>query len=209
MSKTIPKKITWIFITICFSTTCFSQNWDVDILKNIQHTRTSGMNSFMKGVSFSAYIMAPVVPLSILATGLVTSNCDASIAGLQIGAGILLSTATTIAIKSIVKRERPYDAYPDILHPIQRENSYSFPSNHTSVAFATATSLSLQFRKWYVTLPAFLWATTVAYSRMYLGVHYASDVFIGLLVGIGTAYLSYKIQQWIAPKVHIPVSIRF
>jgi undecaprenyl-diphosphatase len=167
------------------------------------------MNQAMEGISFSAYIMAPAVPISILSMGLATSNTDATIGGLQIGAGILLSTATTLAMKKLLQRPRPYDSYPDLLHPLAHESSYSFPSGHTSVAFATATSLSLQFQKWYITLPAFLWATAVGYSRMYLGVHYPSDVLIGIVVGMTTAYLSYKVQQWIKPQVQTPISIRF
>ena len=71
----------------------------------------------------------------------------------------------------------------------------SFPSGHTSLAFSTAASLSIQFNKWYVTLPAYLWAGSVAYSRMYLGVHYPTDVLGGAAVGIGSAYLAHWLNQ--------------
>ena len=74
------------------------------------------------------------------------------------------------------------------------------PSGHTSTAFATATSLSLAYPKWYVVAPSFIWAGTIGYSRMHLGVHYPSDVVVGALVGSGSAFLCYKANQWINKK---------
>ena len=69
------------------------------------------------------------------------------------------------------------------------------PSGHTSGAFNLATSLTLSYPKWYVAAPSYLWASGVAYSRMYIGVHYPSDVFIGALLGSGTAWLNYYINK--------------
>jgi len=63
------------------------------------------------------------------------------------------------------------------------------------MAFATATSLSLEYPKWYVIVPAYTWAGTVGYSRMHLGVHYPSDVLIGALVGAGSAFITHKVNQ--------------
>ncbi|MDO9339524.1 MAG: phosphatase PAP2 family protein, partial [Bacteroidales bacterium] len=54
---------------------------------------------------------------------------------------------------------------------------------------------TLAYPKWYIIVPSYTWASTVAYSRMDLGVHYPSDVLIGALVGAGSAYLTYKINQ--------------
>ncbi|GAC1535551.1 MAG: hypothetical protein NVS3B15_16210 [Sediminibacterium sp.] len=65
-----------------------------------------------------------------------------------------------------------------------------------SAAFATAASVSLQYKKWYVTVPMYAWGAGVAYSRMYLGQHYPSDVVVGAAVGIGSAYLA----DWINRK---------
>lgn len=201
----ILKLISVILIVALGCRPSYSQNMDVNTLMRIQDTRTPFMNSTMNGVSFSAYVMAPAVPLAMLGVGLVTSNSNFTMASLQIGAGILLTTATTMAMKSLFHRPRPYDNYPGELHPLQYEKSYSFPSGHTSVAFATATSLSLQMRKWYVAVPAFLWAVTVGYSRMYLGVHYPSDVLVGALVGVASAYITYKIQEIVKPDVQVPL----
>ena len=81
----------------------------------------------------------------------------------------------TTGLKFAINRKRPFVTYPDI-EKIASAGSKSFPSGHTSDAFATATSLSLAFPKWYVITPSFVWACAVGYSRMDLGVHYPSDV---------------------------------
>jgi undecaprenyl-diphosphatase len=65
------------------------------------------------------------------------------------------------------------------------------------MAFSTATSLTLQYKKWYVAVPAYFWAANVGYSRMYLGEHYPSDVFAGAAVGAGSAVLAH----WLVKKI--------
>ena len=101
------------------------------------------------------------------------------------------STVTTyllnLAIKKLVKRPRPF--ITDVhLVPVYRPDEYSFPSGHTSSAFSAVTSLSRVYPKWYVIAPSFLWASAVGYSRMYLGVHYPTDVTSGAVLGVGTAF---------------------
>lgn len=150
----------------------------------------------MKGLSATVYPLAPVSVVGTLACGylrkdkLMIRNGYKSI--ITIGLAMTLSTA----LKYSIQRERPYVAHKDI---IQRDATgpYSFPSGHTTAAFATATSLSLSHRKWYVAVPAYLYAGFVGYSRMRLGVHYASDVLGGALLGIGSGLLTWKVDTWV------------
>jgi undecaprenyl-diphosphatase len=60
--------------------------------------------------------------------------------------------------------------------------------------------LALRYRKWYVIAPAYVFASSVGWARMYQGVHYPSDVVAGALVGAASAWLGYKAQKWIAGK---------
>jgi undecaprenyl-diphosphatase len=72
---------------------------------------------------------------------------------------------------------------------------YSFPSGHTSSSFSAVTALSRAYPKWYVIAPSFLWAASVGYSRMYLGVHYPTDVTAGAVLGVGTSFA----MGWLRP----------
>ena len=112
-----------------------------------------------------------------------------------------INAVITFSLKYSINRTRPYITYPNI-NPYNLQSDPSFPSGHTSYAFATATTLSLQYKKWYVSLPAFCWAGTVGISRMYLGEHYPTDVLAGALCGAGSAWLSYKGMQFLQSRRH-------
>jgi len=116
---------------------------------------------------------------------------------------IILADAINLGFTEVLKysinRTRPFNKYSFITKKSAGGNP-SFPSGHTSGAFATATSLCLAYPKWYVIATSYLWAGTVAYSRMHLGVHYPSDVIGGIIVGMGSSYIAYKLQKWINKK---------
>lgn len=139
------------------------------------------------------------VPLSLFVAGSIMDNKDMKKNALVVTESLALSTAVTFALKYSIKRPRPY-SQDSLVIKAGAGGGYSFPSGHTSQAFATATSLALAYPKWYVVAPAYLWAGWVAYSRMYLGVHYPTDILGGIIVGTGSALLSYKINRWITKK---------
>ena len=106
-----------------------------------------------------------------------------------------MATALTYGIKYSVQRRRPYETHAGYA-PYEYDTGPSMPSGHTSVAFATATALSLEYKKWYVVVPAYLYAGAVGYSRLHLGAHYPSDVLVGALVGAGSSFVSYHAALW-------------
>jgi undecaprenyl-diphosphatase len=130
------------------------------------------------------------VPVGYFVAGLIHNNKDLKQKAAYTAATILLNTATTTLLKNVVKRERPYHTYTGIF-PNKIESDYAFPSGHTSSAFATATSLAITTKKWYVAVPAFAWSASVGYSRIYLGQHYPSDVIIGAVVGTSSAIVCH------------------
>jgi membrane-associated phospholipid phosphatase len=192
-------KIVSLFVLFfCFSISN-AQNSDIDLLKKINLNRNTNLESTMIGITNSTLPISVGTPIVIYAVGLIEKDSVTKKKAIFIGETFAASAFISLAMKSIVKRDRPYVTYPEIDN-VTEESSYSFPSAHTSSAFATATSLSMVYPKWYVIAPSFLWAGAVGYSRMYLGVHYPSDVLAGAIVGSGSAFLCYKLNKWINKK---------
>jgi undecaprenyl-diphosphatase len=90
-------------------------------------------------------------------------------------------------LKELFERVRPCRAISDAITPLGCAGGYSFPSNHALNNFAAATFISRLFPnyKWVV----FIVAALIALSRVYLGVHYPSDILGGALIGMAFGYL--------------------
>lgn len=192
-------KLIYLFILLFFFSISNAQNPDIDLLEKINLNRNTNLDPLMKGVTNSAFPISIGTPVIIYAVGLIEKDSTAKKKAIFIGETLAVSAFITYALKNSIKKDRPYETYPQIDNVVE-ESSYSFPSGHTSSAFATATSLSMAYPKWYVIAPSFVWAGAVGYSRMHLGVHYPSDVLAGALIGSGSAFLCYKLNKWINKK---------
>ena len=181
------------------SLACQSQGFDANLVKSINKNSSTFKDNFFKADANSVAIINIAAPLAIFTTGLVNKNKQLQKDAAYMLGGYIVSTIITQGAKRIIKRDRPFVTYPDIVKKSDG-GGYSMPSGHTSAAFCTATSLSLLFPKWYVIAPAYLWAASVGYARMYQGVHYPSDVLVGAIVGAGSAWLAYKVQHCIDKK---------
>lgn len=103
-------------------------------------------------------------------------------------------------IKPLVERPRPFWLSPpaDLLPAALRETSFSFPSGHTISSFAAACALITHSR--HLGIPALLLACLIAFSRLYLYVHFPSDVLAGMILGILTGVTSGKLTQKVTHK---------
>lgn len=178
-----------------------AQNLDLRLLEKINGPVSSADHTW-RFVSNSVNVTFVAVPATMLITGLLNHDKDLTIKSLETGGSILITEGATIALKQIMQRQRPNIAYPNLIVGKTNETDYSFPSGHSAIAFATATSLTLSFPKWYVAVPAYAYAASVGYSRMYLGVHYPSDVLGGALVGAGSSLLTWELQRLLNKKYH-------
>lgn len=119
---------------------------------------------------------------------------------------IALTDQTSNQIKHAVKRYRPSHNL-EIRAQVHSVNGYKggkygFFSGHATNSFGVAMLLFLLFKKnkFWLRLSFFLWATLTAYSRIYLGVHYPSDIFVGMLVGIFWGFIVYQLIQYTFKK---------
>lgn len=194
------KLICLIFILIAFTgyNHCLAQNVDVNILKSINPQNPNSL--YWRTTSTSAYYVAGAASFGTLIYGLASDNKTAKQNGLEAVINLGATEIFTYVVKMSVNRTRPADRYPNDVFVTSPTHGQSFPSGHSSLAFATAATLSIQYHKWYVTVPAYLWASSVGYSRMYLGKHYPSDVLAGAAIGIGTAYAGHWLNQKLFKK---------
>lgn len=88
-------------------------------------------------------------------------------------------------LKNGIKRDRPCDVLANVHRRVSPSDQFSFPSGHTAAAFVMATLLSYFFPL--LSMPVISWALLVGFSRIYLGVHYPTDILAGMAVGLLSA----------------------
>ena len=99
-----------------------------------------------------------------------------------------------VILKPTIQRIRPFDVITDIELLVKRPLDYSFPSGHTAASFTSVVALYLAGEKklW---IPALVLAVLIAFSRLYLYVHYPTDVLGGVIIGVISGALGYWLVQ--------------
>ena len=103
----------------------------------------------------------------------------------RVGAAILFAESISGALKPAIERDRPPVSRPVPEPLLETPSTFSFPSGHATVSFACATVLALAVPR--LRMPLYALATLIAFSRVYVGVHYPFDVLAGAVLGVGIA----------------------
>lgn len=172
------------------------QSFDFAVLDGIQSIRNGFLDFIMplitllgdKGLFliavgllmlfFKKYRECGIATLGSLLTGLIVCN---------------------LLLKNLVQRERPCWINETVEMLIAVPHDYSFPSGHTLSWFASATVIFLHDKR--LGIPAYIVAAAVAFSRMYLYVHFPTDVIVGMILGIGIAIGINALVKRTVPKV--------
>lgn len=118
--------------------------------------------------------------------------------GLMMGVSLILGLLIgNLALKLLIGRLRPFQVDEGISLLIQPPGDTSFPSGHTLAFFGGATVLMMQDRR--LGIPAMILAVLVGFSRLYLQVHFPTDVLFGILLGIFNGFLAVKIVNKTLP----------
>ena len=118
--------------------------------------------------------------------------------GLGMGAALIIGLLIcNVTLKPLCARIRPYDylAQKDVIVNllIEAQHDFSFPSGHTIASFEAATVMMIHNRK--LGIPALSLAILIAFSRLYLYVHYPTDVICSVILGVGIAFLGNFLVQ--------------
>jgi membrane-associated phospholipid phosphatase len=183
---------------------CFKSNgqaaWDLNLLAKINGGPEKS-DRFWEAYTNSITYVTVGTPVMFGAVGVLKKDDDIRRQFVGMAGGLALNGFITITMKYGIARPRPFAAHGDLIYKKTHAGSSSFPSGHTSSAFQWATSCVLAKPKWYVAVPAYMYACGIAYSRMHLGVHYPTDILGGAFVGATSAFASYYINNWFWKKV--------
>ena len=104
----------------------------------------------------------------------------------------IISSLTAGLIKATIERERPYQVL-DVRQLVDEDENKSFPSNHVQLSFALSTIVLYFYKKPGMIL--FLLSAIMAFGRIYVGVHYPSDVLAGAMIGVLLSTLILKVNS--------------
>ncbi len=104
----------------------------------------------------------------------------------------LCALITNVCLKNLVARPRPYTQIPGLIPLLPAQKDWSFPSGHTTASFASA-GIYLRMLPRGTKAAVLILAVLIAFSRLYAGVHYPTDILGGLIVGLLGSWMVYRI----------------
>ena len=147
--------------------------------------------------NFGELYSALGIPVGTYLVGYVTDNYEVRKTGRQMAEAMIISTLTAQSIKMLLGRSRPFiENGSDHFQFFQlHEPNISHPSGHTTVAFTIATVLAFNIDEWWAYTGFYALAASTGLARIYLDKHWASDVFMGAVIGTSSALLVLKASE--------------
>ncbi|MCL2406758.1 MAG: phosphatase PAP2 family protein [Defluviitaleaceae bacterium] len=172
--------------------------WDIRVVDAVQRfQRPIWLDNFM--ATFTYFAHAGLIWLALGIILVLFVKCR------RAGITLLLSQVIVIIgneliLKNIFRRPRPTDLNPYIQLLVERRANmgYSMPSGHASLSFAAA--LVIAYYNWRLGIIAYVFAALIAFSRVYLYMHFVTDVAVALFTGSAFAFGTIKLVNWIYTK---------
>lgn len=105
-----------------------------------------------------------------------------------------------LILKNLFQRTRPYEVIEGLTSLIGKQSDYSFPSGHTGSSIA-ASVVMLKCLPKKLSVPALILGVLISLSRLYIGVHFPTDVLVGAIMGGISAFISVKVYNSVENKV--------
>ena len=116
-----------------------------------------------------------------------------------LGALVVMLVVNNIVLKNLIARPRPCWTYPEMVQLVHNPSSYSFPSGHTTSAFAVAFTVFSQHKR--LGKLIIVMASVMAFTRLYVFVHFPTDIYGGILVAMAITTFVCFMEKKISPKV--------
>jgi len=173
-----------------------AENPDVRIFRGINNLQNPSTDGFFEYLDHTSLPTFGAIPVGFAVIGVATGDRAVFEVGLLSFTAQVTSLGLTVGIKELFGRPRPFETLSDVrVKHRWSAGGYSFPSGHTSQAFAIATIFSLKFHKASVIVPSVLWATAIGYGRIFLGVHYPTDVLGGAVIGVVSGFAAWSLRN--------------
>ncbi len=168
----------------------FYFQWEVDLLNWFQGLHSSTADAFW---SFITKFGDGGIFWIVLTLVVLIFCKDKKVGWTMFGALVIDVLICNIILKNAVQRSRPCWIFTDVpmVNGVEIPDDFSFPSGHTGASFAAAVAIFMRNKKWGVA--AIVLAAFIAVSRLYLFVHFPTDVLGGLVVGVVGAICSFLI----------------
>jgi hypothetical protein len=180
------------------SDTEISENIDTRLFHSINRNRSEFLTKFVSISDKSVMPNAIAAPLGLFAISRANNNRYDENTAILMGSSEAFTVGFGYLMKRVIERERPNVTWKYIHCDLENSptDRYSFPSIHSATAFSMATSLTLRYNdKPFLIAGAYTYAVLIAYGRVYLGVHYPSDVLTGALIGTGSSILMFSLRK--------------
>ncbi len=165
---------------------------EIEILNLIQNIRTPLLDEIMVFITK----MGDLSFVWILMSALLIFYPKTRKTGIVVLVSLLVNfLLCNIILKNLVQRIRPFDVNTAIGIIIPKPTDFSFPSGHTSAGFTVAAALFCEHKKT-IRTAALILAAVIAFSRLYLYVHYPTDVIGGIVIGIFSGYCGSKMINY-------------
>ncbi len=175
---------------------------DIAILRTINSWDGAFARATLGGANATSWPAFVLSGPAIIGAGFVFDCGDCAAGSVQFGLSVIaaeaLTAGSTMLLKSLIRRERPFRTVDGITlrtssNYSNGSNRFSLPSGHAAIASTITASLIFSGAEWFLVAPVATWATLVGLSRVWLGVHFPSDVLAGALVGTLSALVVNRV----------------
>ena len=195
----MKRTIFFVFFASLVVLSISAQNWDINTLHKINSWDGKFIRNYNKIISRTEPYIAVGVPVAMVLAAGVKKDRELLKDAVYVGTSVAGAFVVTYGLKYLIDRERPFDRYPDRVHAYSHETSPSFPSGHTLSSVIAASILTAADRRFgYAVVPL---AALIAFSRLYLFVHFSTDVLASVILGLVIGHLVWKYGSILLNKI--------